>query len=73
MSFGKIPVDQLVLLYHEMEKYSPRDSIRKKLIKEFSCTYGVSESTVRRALKSCGYKKEVKRSDYKSPRKMSGS
>jgi hypothetical protein len=69
----KILVEQLVMLYHEMEKYSPRNSMRKELIINFSSTFGVSVSTVRRALKSCGYNKEVKRSDYKSPRKISDS
>ncbi len=71
MADKKIPIDQLVFLFHEMEKYSSRDPIRKALVLNIASSFGVSESTVRRALKSCGCSKEMRRSDYKSPRKMS--
>jgi hypothetical protein len=69
MSDGKIPIDQLVILYHEMERYSSRDSMRKELVLNMASSFGVSESTVRRALKSCGYTEEMPRTDYKSSRK----
>lgn len=67
----KIPTEQLITLYHQMEQYAPRSTERKQLIQDFADCLGVSNSTVRRQLRLHVHAIKTKRCDKNQPRVLS--
>lgn len=67
----KIPTEQLIALYNKMARYSSRHPDRKRLVKDFALSFGVSESTVRRQLREHVHYSETTRSDNNLPRVIS--
>ncbi|KPA17051.1 integrase, catalytic region [Candidatus Magnetomorum sp. HK-1] len=67
----EIPKESLVVLKRRLDKLSPRDHQRRRLMKESAEFYGVSESTLYRKLQKYITIKSVRRSDFGKPRALS--
>lgn len=66
-----LPTEVIVGLYNQLASLSPKHSDRKVLIQETAVAFGLSPSTVRRALKNYSNPHSTKRNDYNRPRKIS--
>jgi hypothetical protein len=67
----RLPCDVLVMLHNRLNALRPRDPERRLIIKESAHFYGVSQSTVYRALHHHNQLKTVYRKDYNHPRSLS--
>ena len=67
----KIPLEQLILLNHELDRLPVRDIRRKDLVSQCANDFGVSPSTVYRQIKSVLEKKSTYRKDFHKPRACS--
>jgi hypothetical protein len=71
MSRKKIPIETLIVLQNNLDVLAPRDKERIALLKEMSNSYGVSISTLRRALRLHRQPSSIGRSDYNKTRIIS--
>jgi hypothetical protein len=63
-----MPAEALVELRRRLQSFPPRSAQRRSLMQEFGDLYGVSESTVYRALRTHARPKALRRADCGSPR-----
>jgi hypothetical protein len=63
-----IPIETLIILQNQLNGLPDRSNKKKMIIKDTATLYGVSESTVYRALSKYSDSKTEKRSDYDCPR-----
>lgn len=71
MTRTTLPTEAIVGLHHQMASLSPKHPERRILIEKTAAGFGVSFSTVRRALKNYHQIRSTSRSDYNKPRKIS--
>jgi hypothetical protein len=67
----QIPAEALLELRRRLHGLPPRSAERRSVMQEFGALYGVSESTVYRALRTYARPKALRRSDCGSPRIIS--
>ncbi len=67
----RVPPEALLDLRRRLQRFSPRSSQRRSSMQEFANLYGVSESTVYRALRTYSRPKALRRADCGSPRVIS--
>ena len=67
----RIPTEAIIELRRRLEQLPSRSSERRILVQKTAASYGVSEDTLYRALRSQSLLKSTRRNDYGSPRVMS--
>ena len=67
----QIPIETLVVLQNNLDALPPRSSQRRILIEETAELYGISPSTLRRALRKHHQPQSICRADYNQPRSLS--
>lgn len=67
----QIPIETLVVLQNNLDALPPRSSQRRILIEETAELYGISPSTLRRALRKHHQPQATCRADYNQPRSLS--
>lgn len=71
MARKRIPIEALIMLHNSLDALPARSPERKVLIDEAADLYGVSASTVRRALRRHTQPQSARRADYNRPRIIS--
>ena len=66
-----IPIESLVILHNNMASLPDRHPERQRLQEEVAKSFGVSISTIRRALREYQKPKLMKRADFNQPRNIS--
>lgn len=67
----KLPVEQLVFLYNQLEAYAPKSTMRKKIMSDFASNFNISPSNVYRQLRKSIEPLRHKRNDFNKPRLIS--
>lgn len=67
----QVPAEALVDLRRRLQSFSPRSTQRRVLMQECAELYGISESTLYRALRTLARPKSLRRADCGSPRVIS--
>ena len=73
MKRQQIPAEALITLARRLDALPPRSSARRQLIVETGALYGVSNSTLYRALRDRQRPSAAHRSDYGAPRKLAAA
>lgn len=67
----KLPVEQLVFLYNQLEAYAPKSTMRKKIMSDFASNFNISPSNVYRQLRQSIDPLRHKKNDFNKPRLIS--
>lgn len=70
MGHHQVPAEAILNLRQRLEQLPPRCAERRQLIQQTAHLYGVSESTLYRALKQVSQLHSLQRADYGQPRVM---
>ncbi len=68
MARKRLPIESLIMLRNALDALGARSPKRRKLVEDTADFFGVSPSTIRRALREYHQPQSVNRSDYNQPR-----
>ncbi len=70
MNKSRVPFESIIILHNNLAGLSARHQERKRLQQDVAESFGVSLSTIRRALRTYQKPKTIKRADFNRPRHL---